>query len=134
MSNKSAHKFRKLIPGRCRYCDRRFFYRHGTRPRIFCDQKCRQGDFRLSGYLHPKNDETCRKSEINSKISKADFADRPLVNVRPARLDRELWHNIVETEMPEGRTKLAPPSAPNPYTAEIPADLSIPTFLKRRPA
>jgi hypothetical protein len=51
MRVQNPKKFRRLIAGRCRYCDRRFFYRHPGRPRTYCDHKCRQAEFRYSGYL-----------------------------------------------------------------------------------
>jgi hypothetical protein len=56
-------KFRKLIPGRCHYCSRQFFSdQHTGRPRLFCDKKCRDGEFRRSRYLTSQN----------------GFGDRPL--------------------------------------------------------
>jgi hypothetical protein len=48
-------------------------------------------------------------------------------------IDRETLAEITETEIPERQIISSPASAPNPYIAEIPDDLSIPAFLRRRP-
>jgi hypothetical protein len=128
MRVQNPKKFRRLVASRCRYCDRRFFYRHPGRPRRYCDHKCQQAEFRHSGYLYPKRDENPLKN--STKVSKADPGNRPLVNVRPKRVDRELWRFLIETEIPERRIKPAAQDS-DPYTAEIPADLSIPAFLRR---
>jgi hypothetical protein len=72
-------KFRKLIPGRCHYCSRQFFSdQHTGRPRLFCDKKCRDGEFRRSRYLTSQNGESVSKNEDNSKPCKGIFGDRPL--------------------------------------------------------
>jgi hypothetical protein len=75
MRVQNPKKFRRLIAGRCRYCDRRFFYRHPGRPRTYFDHKCRQAEFRYSGYLHPKRDENPLKNSTGSKVSKVDLVD-----------------------------------------------------------
>jgi hypothetical protein len=72
-------KFRKLIPGRCRYCGRQFFSdKHTGRPRLFCGKTCRDGEFRRSRYPRSKNGESVSKKEDNSKACKGIFGDRPL--------------------------------------------------------
>jgi len=68
---------RRLVPGRCEFCGCQFFYRRIGRPRNFCDRKCRQADFRRSGYLLSQSDESPQKSEVTSKASRPDSADRP---------------------------------------------------------
>lgn len=80
MSNKLAStKFRRLIPGRCQYCERQFFSDKRTgRPRLFCDKKCRDGEFRRFRYPTSKNDESTSKNKDNSKACKGIFGDRPL--------------------------------------------------------
>jgi hypothetical protein len=130
MRVQNPKKFKRLVAGRCRYCDRRFFYRHPGRPRSYCDHKCQQAEFRHSGYLHPKRDENPLKNSINSKASKADPSNRPLVNVRSKRVERDLWRFLIETETPETRIKPAAPDS-NPHIREISDDLSIPPFLRR---
>jgi hypothetical protein len=134
MRAQNPKKFRRLVAGRCRYCDRRFFYRHPGRPRSYCDHKCQQAEFRHSGYLYPKRDENPLKNSTNPKVSKVDPGNRSLVNVRPKRVDRELWRFLIETEILARRIKPAAPDS-NPLLAQIPEDLSIPEFLlQRRPA
>jgi hypothetical protein len=104
----SSAKFRKLTPGRCRYCDRQFFYRQVGRPKLYCDHKCRQADFRHAGYPYPKRDESPRNSSTNSSTTKADFGDRPLpLNLfgggyrwpGAAPIDRQLLRQVIEKEI-----------------------------------
>lgn len=136
-------KFRRLVAGRCKYCSRQFFYRRDNRPKFFCDDACRQSDFRNAradfrhASLYPsQRNESPRKSRIKSKTFKRDFADRPLNILGGHRwsgrpLDRGLVAEIIAAEIGERRTP-NPPSAPNPHLAQIPDDLSIPAFLRRR--
>ena len=134
--------FRRLIRHRCQYCGRDFFTDKQTgRPRLFCDKKCKDGEFRRLRYLTLKNVETPRKSEVNSEISKVESGYRPPVEIlgrghhwsNSATIDRETLAEIIETEIPErGIIRSAAP--PNPCVAEIPDDLSIPAFLRRRPS
>ena len=134
--------FRRLIRHRCQYCGRDFFTDKRTgRPRLFCDKKCKDGEFRRLRYLTLKNVEPPQKSEVSSKISKVDLGDRPPVEIlgrghrwsNSATIDRETLAEIIETEIPErGIIRSAAP--PNPYVGEILDDLSIPAFLRRRPA
>jgi hypothetical protein len=158
-------KFRKLTAARCRFCDRQFFYRRAGRPRIFCDHKCRQADFRHGGYADPafpKCDESGQKPEVISKTSKVDLADRPSrwrivagpqsdlrcvivgaagVIRANARANAKFWDDAAvdlsnptppKTEehkfSPEQQKRLAE------LQAQIPADLSIPAFLRRGPS
>jgi|SRR5215472_8932532 len=148
--------FRRLVRHRCQYCGRDFFTDKQTgRPRLFCDKKCKDGEFRRLRYLTFKNVETPQKSEVGSKVSKVDSGDRPSVLIGPndwpvnilggqgwsnsVAIDRETLAKIIATEIDEGRSYSAvtttkhtknPPA--NPYLAEIPDDLSIPAFLRRR--
>jgi hypothetical protein len=140
-----SKKFRKLVPARCRFCDRRFFYQPAGRSRLFCDDKCRQADFRHARYLDPKRNERCQKTEVNSKISKVDFGDRPPVEILgcghhwnvAASIDRETWKAIVEIEI--DRVNIGEPDTPvvasqwKPCVPSSPItdDLSIPVFLRR---
>jgi endogenous inhibitor of DNA gyrase (YacG/DUF329 family) len=78
MSNKSLLAMRRLVAGQCQACGNQFFYRRTGRPRNFCDQKCRQSDFRRSGYAYPKIDKSVQKNEVNSRTFDPDFGDRPL--------------------------------------------------------
>jgi hypothetical protein len=133
-------KFRRLLPATCRYCDQRFFYKAGGRPRLFCDHICQQRDFRRLKGDTGFRDESREKNQVRSTISKVDFADRPPVEIlcRGHRwsgqsIDRQLVAAIIETENPEKRI-IRSASPPNPYIAQIPADLSIPAFLRRRPS
>jgi hypothetical protein len=140
MRVQNLKKFRRLVAGRCRFCDRRFFYRHPGRPRSYCDHKCQQAEFRHSRYLHPKRDENPLKSPTNSNISKVDFGDRPLpLNLvgghrwsMAIAVDRETLAEIISTEIGGFKSGEANSESPNPYLAEITADLSIPAFLGRR--
>jgi hypothetical protein len=67
---------RRLVAGQCQSCGRQFFYRRTGRPRNFCDQKCRQSDFRHSGYLAPTIDKSAQKREVVSKTPGPDFGDQ----------------------------------------------------------
>jgi hypothetical protein len=146
-------KFKHLISGHCQHCGAKFLAAKRTgRPQLFCSKKCRQAEFRfISGLrrsgFEPEGtvclirDETRQKSEVGSKVSKVDFADRPPVEILGRRhrwsnsvaIDRETLAEIIETETPERRI-IRSTATPNPYIAEIPDDLSIPAFLRRRPS
>jgi endogenous inhibitor of DNA gyrase (YacG/DUF329 family) len=68
----STTKFRRLVRGQCQYCGRTFFTdKHDGRPRLFCDKRCRQADFRRSRYLTSKNDETSRKNQTRIQLPSA---------------------------------------------------------------
>jgi hypothetical protein len=143
-------KFKRLISGRCQHCGARFFTaKHTGRPRLFCGKKCRQAEFRFISDLRRSGfesegtvglirDETPRKSEVSSKISKVESGDRPPVEIlgrghhwsNSVAIDRETRAEIIETEIPERRI-IRSAATHNPYIAEIPDDLSIPTFLLR---
>lgn len=134
MRVQNPKKFRRLVHGRCRYCDRRFFFRQTGRPRLHCDHKCQQAEFRHSRYLHPKRDESGKKSSVKSKISKVDFADRPLNVLGGYRFggqaDRDLWAKILapDPESPTGPSRWTPA-----WDANWPSDdLPIPALLQRR--
>jgi hypothetical protein len=143
-----------LIRHRCQYCGRDFFADRQTgRPRLFCDKKCKDGEFRRLRYLTFKNVETPQKSEVSSKISQGDLGDRPSVLIGPndppvnvlgghrwngtALIDRETWKAIVEIEI--DRVEIGEPDMPvvasdwKPCTpsSSITDDLSIPAFLRR---
>jgi hypothetical protein len=138
-------KLRRLLSGVCQSCGRQFFYRRTGRPKNFCDQKCRQAvrqvvrqtDFRRFWTVASRTDESAQKSKDNSKTFSPDFADRPSVNRRPKRMDRELWRTVVTTEIPERKltalTAEQIQQLKDPFF-QIPDDLSIPPFLKRKPA
>jgi len=143
--------FRRLIRHRCQYCGRDFFTDKQTgRPRLFCDKKCKDGEFRRLRYLTFKNVETPQKSEVSSKVSKVGLSDRPSVLIGPndppvnilggdrwAPIDRETLKAIVEieidrvdigeTDMPVVASDWKPCAPSSPITD----DLSIPAFLKR---
>jgi hypothetical protein len=68
MLQSDPKKFRKLVPGRCRYCDRQFFCWRSARPKFFCDGKCRQADFRHTGYLGSKRNESHPKPQHNQGL------------------------------------------------------------------
>jgi hypothetical protein len=126
-------KFRKLVPGRCRYCNRQFFYRRDNRPKLFCDGKCRQADFRHARYLRAKRNESIKKTEAKAKTFGPDFADRPL-NVLGgykwySGLERRLWVEITAPAEDFRRSNWNP-------THVLPArrddlNLDIPPFLRR---
>jgi hypothetical protein len=109
VSNKLVSaKFRKPIPGRCHYCGCQFFsYKHTGRPRLFCDKKCRDGEFRRSRYLTSKNGETVPKKEGNSKACRGIFGDRPLpLNIlggyrwpKSGAVDRQVLSAIIRAEI-----------------------------------
>ena len=46
MRVQNPKKFCRLVAGRCKYCGRQFFYRRDNRPKSFCNDGCRQADFR----------------------------------------------------------------------------------------
>ena len=142
---RNPKKFRRLVAGRCKYCSRQFFYRRDNRPKSFCNDGCRQADFRnaRADFRHkshnpsPRN-ESPQKSRAQSKVCKPNFADRPLNLVGGHKwsgrsIDRETLAAIIETEIGERRIP-NPASAPSPHLEQIPADLSIPPFLKRAPS
>jgi hypothetical protein len=144
--------FRRLIRYRCQFCGRDFFAEKQTgRPRLFCDKKCKDGEFRRLRYLTFKNVETPQKSEVSSKISKVGSGDRPSVLIGPndwpvnilggyrsGTIDRETLAEIVateidgfesgETDMPVVASDWKPCAPSSPITD----DLSIPRFLRRR--
>jgi hypothetical protein len=148
---------RRLIRHRCQYCGRDFFTDKQTgRPRLFCDKKCRDGEFRRLRYLTFKNVETPQKSGVNSKISKVDLGDRPSALIGPTdwpvnilggdrcssigAVDRETLAEIIATEIDgfeSGETDIPvvasdwKPCAPS---SPITDDLSFPAFLRRRPS
>jgi hypothetical protein len=140
----SNPKFKRLISGRCRYCHGKFFTAKRTgRPQLFCGKKCRQAEFRFvtglrrsgfepEGTVALNCDETPQKSRANSKVSKVGFADRGYGIVGPARVidievgtDRNLRLATEESSSADPRA--------SKFIAQIPADLSIPAFLKRSP-
>jgi hypothetical protein len=101
-----SQKFRKLTPGRCRYCDRRFFFRLAGRPQLYCNKKCRDREFRRSRYLPSKNGESRLKTEAKSETSSTDFADRAPLNIlggyrwpNGRAVDRELVQKIIRVEI-----------------------------------
>jgi hypothetical protein len=146
--------FRRLIRHRCQYCGRDFFADKQTgRPRLFCDKKCKDGEFRRLRYLTFKNVETPQKSDVSSKLSIIDSGDRPSVLIGPndppvnilggqrwsnsVAIDRETLAEIINTEtngFESGETDIPvvasdwKPCAP---TSPIADDLSIPTFLRK---
>jgi hypothetical protein len=177
---------RRLVPGWCESCGRQFFYRRIGRPRIFCDQKCRQSGFRRPGYLPSKIDEGPQKTQVSSRVSDPDFSDRPSRSWRivagpklsPSelhaasvgaegvieannRVNAEYWHeHNAKAEAACLIKRYGPPAnvvgghkfpntpaidlvsrsnQPTPQLqrlndllSQIPDDLSIPPFLKRR--
>lgn len=135
----TTSKFRRLIRHRCQFCGRDFFTEKqaGGRPRLFCDKKCKDGEFRRRRYLTLKNVETRQKTEATSKVSRPDFADRPLNLLgghrwpNTAPLDREVAATIIDTEI--GIDRRHPPALTADQRREfpIPADLSIPAWLRR---
>jgi len=141
---------RRLIRHRCQYCGRDFFADKRTgRPRLFCDNKCKDGEFRRLRYLTFKNVETPEKSKVSSKISKAGVSDRPSVLIRPTdppvnilgehrwsdsvAIDSETLAEIVNTEI-GGEHDRVHQHEVHRGESEIPNDLSIPAFLRRRPS
>jgi hypothetical protein len=144
--------FRRLIRHRCQYCGRDFFTDKRTgRPRLFCDKKCKDGEFRRLRYLTFKNVETPQKSEVSSKVSKVDLGDRPSALIGPTDwpvniLGGDRWSNSValetlaeiiateidgfesgETDIPVVASDWKPCTPSSPITD----DLSIPAFLRR---
>jgi hypothetical protein len=136
--------FRRLIRRRCQYCGRDFFTDKQTgRPRLFCDKKCKDGEFRRLRYLTFKNVETPQKSEVSSKVSKVDLADRPSVLIGPndppvnilggykfpnaPAVDLSSLAESGETDMPMVASDWKPCAPTSPITD----DLSIPAFLRR---
>jgi hypothetical protein len=69
-------------------------YRRTGRPRNFCDQKCRQSDFRLSGVSYLQIDESAPKNEVNSRIFGPDFADRVCHVVAGPKLNPSVLHSV----------------------------------------
>jgi hypothetical protein len=109
VSNKLVHtKFRKLLASRCHYCSRQFFSnKHTGRPRLFCDKRCRDGEFRRSRYLTSKNGESVSKNKDNSKACRGSFDDRPFpLNILggyrwpdSTAVDRKLLNAIIRAEI-----------------------------------
>ena len=94
LASKSSLAVRRLVPGCCESCGRQFFYRRTGRPRNFCDQKCRQSDFRRSGYTSSKIskiDESALKNEVNSGTFGRDSGDR-LLRVVAGQLSPSALH------------------------------------------
>jgi len=138
--------FRRLIRHRCQYCGRDFFTDKQTgRPRLFCDKKCKDGEFRRLRYLTFKNVETPLKNEVSSNISKVDLGDRPSVLIGPNDPPVNILGGY---KFPNAPAVDLNPISPKPekqkftpeqqkrldeLRAQIPDDLSIPAFLRRRP-
>ena len=139
---------RRLIRHRCQYCGRDFFADKQTgRPRLFCDKKCKDGEFRRLRYLTLKNVETLQKSEVSSKISKVDSGDRPSVLIRPNDPPVNILGGFKFPNAPPVDLNPIPPKTEKrkfspeqqkrlaELRAQIPADdLRIPAFLQRRPS
>jgi hypothetical protein len=83
---------RRLVAGRCQSCGNQFFYRRTGRPKNFCDQKCRQSDFRRSGRGSLQIDESAPKSKVNSETFRPDSGDRPLRIVAGPQLSPSALH------------------------------------------
>src|SRR5262245_38188665 len=137
-------KFRRLLPAICRYCDRQFFYKPAGRPRLFCDHVCQQRDFRRPKGGPSGCDESRGKNQVGSTISKVDFADRPSVLIGPSEPPMNIvggykFPNAAAVD----RTSSTPPKTEQQkfspeqqrrlaeLRAQIPDDLSIPTFMQR---
>jgi hypothetical protein len=139
--------FRRLIRHRCQYCGRDFFTDKQTgRPRLFCDKKCKDGEFRRLRYLTFKNVETPQKSEVTSKISKVESGDRPPVLIRPNDPPVNILGGFKFPNAPVVDLNPIPPKPEkqkfspeqqkrlDEFLAQIPDDLSIPAFLRRTPS
>jgi hypothetical protein len=139
-------KYRRLVPGVCQSCGGQFFYRRTGRPKIFCNQRCRQtvrqdgqADFRRFGHHPGRIDESVPKSKVISKAFRHDFADRsPAFEVLGngyrwpghSAVDREILREILTTEIPERRNPTTIKIPDDDYW-RIPEDLPIPKFLRR---
>jgi hypothetical protein len=133
---------RRLIRHRCQYCGRDFFADRQTgRPRLFCDKKCKDGEFRRLRCLTFKNVETPQKSEVSSNISKVGLGDRPSALIGPTDqpvnvLGGYKFPNAPAVDLSplaEPATVVASQWKPCAPLSPITDDLSIPTFLRRQP-
>ena len=118
-------------------------YPDGRVSELFCDKKCRDGEFRRLRYLTLKNVETPQKSEVSSKISKVGLGNRPSVLIGPndppvnilggfkfpnaPAVDLSPLAESGETDMPVVASDWKPCAPSSPITD----DLSIPAFLRR---
>lgn len=137
-----AKNHRKLVPGRCRYCDRQFFFRQAGRPKVFCNNKCKNAEFRHARYLDAKRDESAQKTQIISKLFKTGFADRPPpLNVlgsshrwpNATSVDSDTLNVVISTEISSTRSSTLTADQQREVARlidSIPADLSIPEFLR----
>jgi hypothetical protein len=141
MRSQPPSNFRRLIRHRCQYCGRDFFADKQTgRPRLFCDKKCKDGEFRRLRYLTLKNVETPQKSEVSAKISKVDLGDRPSALIGPNDPPVNILGGYRFPNPPA--VSLSPLTEPVPVvasdwkpcapTSPIADDLSILPFLRRR--
>jgi hypothetical protein len=130
-----SRKYRKRLPARCGYCKKDFFHLLTGRPPTYCSSTCRTADFRFPRHLRARCNETPLVSHGKHKRKNGIFADRgsPFNAIGGHRwvgrqIEPDLLHFIVDTEVQERRRSIAPTPE---LVAEIPADLSIPAFLKR---
>jgi hypothetical protein len=130
----------------CQSCGTTFFIeRKATgRPPKFCSRRCRNAEFRLKRTLCTGLDESAQKSVRHSSAYKSRIGDRrsPVEVLGSGRrwsngIDRDLLRFVVDIEV--GEPVIGPPA---PQTAagnlhpeipdlSIPADLSIPPWLRR---
>jgi hypothetical protein len=107
---------RRLVAGQCQSCGKQFFYRRTGRPKLFCDQKCRQSDFRRSGHTDSKIsqiDTSVLKNEVNSGTFGCDSGDRPL-RIVAGQLGQSALHfaSLDATGVIEANNRLNSKAAP----------------------
>ena len=129
-----SRKYRKRLPARCDYCNKTFFHLLAGRPPKYCGDKCRTAGFRFDRAIGLRCNETPLVSRRKHKSKNGIFGDRGSpFNVIGGhrwighRIDPQLLRFIINTEV----WPIAPIAPAPDLIAEIPADLSIPAFLKR---
>jgi len=132
-----SRKYRKRLPAQCGYCKKHFFHLSTGRPPTYRGGKCRTAGLRFDRAMGLRRNESALVSHGKRTSKNGIFADRgsPFNAIGGhrwpgRRIDADLLRHIIETEIQERRRPIATTDAAK-YIAEIPADLSIPAFLKR---
>ena len=162
-TQQDLHQHRGGNAANCEHCNKPLRPKRGSRRQQFCSDRCRKAAERAdqwhaqfdapgrteprqtgSGSQHGGVSGSVQNTPLVSKACKGDFADRPSAISGP--------RVVIETEIMAGRD-WQPVTSPDDvccevtqiglsaatkakaaeYIAEIPADLSIPQFLRRQP-
>jgi hypothetical protein len=134
----------QVIRRRCECCGDPFTAKRAARRQFFCSSRCRDADRRERNFRNfgtarrgssavPRSNQ---KTQVTPRPYKGTFSERPLVNIRPKRLSRDLWNTIVATEIgavsSSGTPLPASDWAPSWDSSWPQQDFPIPAFLRRK--